>query len=115
MMMTTRLTKKRVERQKLRVSISCGNEPPRIFERDVEASVADISEALNAGVAAFNSALNLEMCRSKTGDIAARGSPSRHKFFCLLLNALRCFVGRGVVFARRVTRRRGGKFTAVLR
>jgi hypothetical protein len=57
--------KKRTSK-KLRLLISCGNdEPPRIFERDVEATVDDLAEVTDKAVAAFNDVLNFELDRMR--------------------------------------------------
>jgi hypothetical protein len=55
---------KKTQTEKIRLLISCGNdEPPRIYERSVEATVDDLAKVTDKAVAAFNDALNVELDR----------------------------------------------------
>jgi hypothetical protein len=55
---------KKTPSKKIRLLISCNDdEPPRIFERSVEATVDDLAKVTDKAVAAFNDVLNVELDR----------------------------------------------------
>lgn len=49
----------------LRIIVTYDSEPPRIFERRVEAPVGDVVAAISVGACAFNNAFEDELGRIK--------------------------------------------------
>lgn len=112
-------TKAKTTSDCLRIIITHGDgQPPRIFERSVEAPVDDVAAAISIAIAAFDEALSIELS-GRVGEAKRKrklsATRAAQKIFAFCAELRRYFRGSATANAPVSTRQLDGASTVILR